>query len=70
VHDILDYTILNKEDKNFVKNFALFDIRDAMNELKDILNDKIILKDIQVEIHFVQFNQEEHFIIKTDQKRL
>ena len=48
MHDILDYTILNKEERNFVKNITLFDIRDAMNELKDILNDKIEMKKIEV----------------------
>ena len=33
VHDILDYTILTKEGKNFEKHITIFDIRDAMNEL-------------------------------------
>lgn len=27
VHDILDYTILNKQAKNFVKHFSIRDIR-------------------------------------------
>ena len=33
VHDILDYTILNKEEKNFTKNPAVFDIREAVQEI-------------------------------------
>lgn len=30
VHDILDYTLLNKEQKNFLKNKTIFDIREAI----------------------------------------
>ena len=30
VHDILDYTILNKQQKNFTKNSILIDIREAI----------------------------------------
>lgn len=26
VHDILDYTILNKDDKNFTKDISVFDV--------------------------------------------
>lgn len=37
VHDILDYSILNKEEKNFSKNFGVFDIREAIQEIIDIL---------------------------------
>jgi hypothetical protein len=44
VHDILDYTIITKEGNNFVKNITVFDIKDAINELKDILEDKIRMK--------------------------
>jgi signal transduction histidine kinase len=40
VHDILDYTILNKDSKNFIKDFQLFDIREAMDEILQILEDK------------------------------
>ena len=29
VHDILDYTILNKDQKNFIKDQTIFDIREA-----------------------------------------
>ena len=44
VHDILDYTIITKEANNFVKNITVFEIGDAINELKDILEDKIKMK--------------------------
>ena len=41
VHDMLDYTILNKEDKNFTKTIDKFDIRSAINEIIEIQEDKI-----------------------------
>jgi hypothetical protein len=30
VHDVLDYTILNKDSKNFIKNSSNFDINIAI----------------------------------------
>ena len=36
VHDILDYTLLNKDQKNFIKNRTQFDVRDAIREIMDI----------------------------------
>ena len=36
VHDILDYTILNKDNKNFTKQIIEFDIRDAINQILEI----------------------------------
>lgn len=33
VHDILDYTILNQEEKNFTKNLAVFEVKEAINEV-------------------------------------
>ena len=30
VHDILDYTILNRESKKFMKHNSVFDIRDSI----------------------------------------
>jgi hypothetical protein len=41
VHDILDYTILQKDSENFLKRSTDFDIRDAINEIIDIEIDKI-----------------------------
>jgi hypothetical protein len=55
VHDILDYTILNKEQKNFVKNVSVFDIRESIQEIMDIQEDKINMKNITVERHFKYF---------------
>ena len=48
VHDILDYTILNKQEKNFTKNSSILDIREAIKELSDIMLDKIEMKAIDL----------------------
>jgi hypothetical protein len=48
VHDILDYTILNKQEKNFTKNSTILDIREAITELSDIMLDKIEMKAIDL----------------------
>jgi hypothetical protein len=41
VHDMLDYSILNKEEKNFMKTTEYFDIRQAIEEIIEIQEDKI-----------------------------
>ena len=48
VHDILDYTLLNKESKNFMKDKKVFNITEAVEEITDILEDKMSLKNIKV----------------------
>jgi len=48
VHDILDYTILNKDEKNFNEEIKFFDVRDAINEIDEILEDKIRMKNLLV----------------------
>ena len=48
VHDLLDYTILNKDDKNFTKNFTIFNIKMAISEIIETLEDKVKLKNIAV----------------------
>ena len=70
VHDILDYTIITKEGKNFVKNITVFDIQDTINELKDILEDKVKMKKITCKVNLVNMNNKSDRIVKTDQKRL
>lgn len=49
VHDILDYTILNKDCKNFIKNNKVFEINEAISEIIDIQIDKIQFKSIDIE---------------------
>jgi hypothetical protein len=55
VHDILDYSMLQKNSDNFLKRSADFDIRDAINEIIDIENDKIQMKSITVQQHYLGF---------------
>jgi signal transduction histidine kinase len=66
---MLDYTILNKEEKNFAKTIETFDIRNAVNEIIEILEDKISMKSLQVELHFVGFDKDSYNVL-SDQKRI
>ena len=55
VHDILDYTILNKEEKNFAKDITSSDIRATIDEIVEIQADKAKIKDIDVQIRYKNF---------------
>lgn len=57
VHDILDYTILNKQEKNFTKNISVIDIREGIKELSDIMLDKVEMKAILLEHHYKNFEE-------------
>ena len=46
VHDILDYTILNKNSKTFTKNISIFNVEESIKEIIDSLSDKTEMKDI------------------------
>lgn len=48
VHDILDYTLLNKDGKNFMKDKKVFDIKSAIREIMEILEDKSRLKNLNI----------------------
>ena len=65
VHDILDYTILNKEESNFIPNENIFDIRNAINQIYEILEDKMEMKNIEVNIEDKGFDKDD-YIIKSD----
>ena len=67
VHDVLDYTILNKDSKNFIKNCSNFSISEAINEINHILEDKSVMKKVKVEIKYIGFDAH---VVKTDKKRL
>ena len=43
---MLDYSILKKEEKNFMKTIDKFDIRNAINEIIEIQEDKTNMKGI------------------------
>ena len=68
VHDILDYTLLNQQQRNFLKNMANFDIREAIQEILDIQQDKITMKQIKIKTEFKSFG--DSYKVKTDMKRL
>jgi signal transduction histidine kinase len=75
VHDMLDYTILNKEEKNFAKDMTNTDIRITIDEIVEIQRDKAKIKDINIQISYKNFQQFENsdkinYLVKTDQKRL
>jgi hypothetical protein len=44
VHDILDYTILQKDDTNFTKNITVFNIRISIEEILSAFEDKTTMK--------------------------
>jgi signal transduction histidine kinase len=67
VHDILDYTLLNKDQKNFIKNPKVVNIMDAIDEIVDILKDKIELKEIHVVKEFLGLQKSD---ITIDVKRM
>ena len=48
IHDMLDYSLINKDATNFTKTINSYDIRDAINEIIEILEDKIAMKEIKV----------------------
>jgi hypothetical protein len=56
VHDMLDYTVLNQDDSKFTRTLTVFDVRDAINEIIEILQDKISMKNIKCEIEYLNFN--------------
>ena len=70
VHDMLDYTVLNQDDSKFTRTITVFDVRDAINEIIEILKDKISMKNIGCEIEYLNFMGSSGFNVKTDQKRL
>ena len=50
VHDMLDYAVLNNNDKNFTKNISVSNIKSVVNEVIEIMYDKIEMKNIKVKI--------------------
>ena len=73
VHDILDYTLLNKNEVGFIKQMEIFDINRCVSEICTILSDKAGMKEIEFNTKFINFTdhyQMGKYFIKTDQKRL
>lgn len=77
VHDILDFSILRQDGSKFYKNETIFDVREAVQEIIDLQEDKAAMKDITVESQFWGFpdwlqgrNDVPCLNVKTDKKRL
>ena len=67
-HDIIDYNMLSKDQKNFEKDERYFDIKTNINELHKVQRDQAKLKNITIQIKFKNF--EDGNMIKTDSKRM
>ena len=68
VHDILDYTVLSKDAEKFCPNYTHENILKVLNEIREIMQDKVNMKAIQVSISFVGMSSDDY--IKTDLKRM
>ena len=55
IHSILDYSVINGKSSNFTKNIEIFDIRDCLNQIVDIMKDKAKMKNINVQQYFEGF---------------
>ena len=55
IHDMLDYTILSEGTQNFTKNISVFNINDAVNEIIDIMADKVNMKELNVSVQMLGF---------------
>jgi len=45
---MLDYTILNSNEANFTKNISVSNIKNVLNEVIEIMNDKVQMKAINI----------------------
>lgn len=68
VHDMLDYSILSKGGEKLEKIISKFDVRNSISEILEIQEDKIEMKNIDVQRKFNGFN--DNFKICTDERRL
>ena len=68
VHDILDYTLLISKIENFCSNNQMFNIQTAIKELKEIMQDKVSMKNISIRDDYNSFFS--NYIVKTDMKRM
>jgi signal transduction histidine kinase len=73
VHDILDYTLLKNEHGQFKRNMQVFDLKESIQTVEDILRDKAHMKNIKVKKIFENFEEgnsnsknQNPFFVKTD----
>lgn len=74
VHDIVDYTQLTNENGEFKPNPEMFDIKESIDHIETILNDKAQMKNIKVRSVFENFEESNSvlshpYLVKTDKKR-
>ena len=67
VHDMLDYTILTNKSQNFIKDISPFDLEECIQEIHEILEDKLKMKNIKLEVKLIGFDSNTQ--VRTDQKR-
>jgi signal transduction histidine kinase len=67
VNDMLDYSILSKGGEKLEKSISKFDVRKSISEILEIQEDKIEMKNIDVQTKFNGFS--EMFKICTDKRR-
>ena len=67
VHDMLDYSILSKGGEKLEKTISKFDVRKSISEIIEIQEDKIEMKNIDVQRKFNGFF--DNFNICTDKRR-
>ena len=48
VHDMLDYTILTNKSQNFIKDITRFELKECIQEIHEILEDKLKMKKINL----------------------
>ena len=78
VHDILDYAVLKGKEQNFTKREQIFDIKDSVNKVIEIMRDKAEFKNISIQTEFIGFQGHQvnlkkgpviKYLAKTDEKR-
>ena len=64
---------MSKDKKNFVKQLSVFNVKDAVEEIFEIIEDKIKMKNLKVASTYFGFGAQTSkydFYINSDQKRL
>ena len=55
VNDMLDYAVLQNSKHGFIKQMVCFDIQKAIQEILCILERKILIKNLTVELEYENF---------------
>ena len=53
---MLDYTILNEKEEYFMPNNTLFNIKTSIEEITEILEDKVRMKAINIDVKTIDFS--------------